>query len=189
MNLDDLRRRFMAKVSPEPTSGCWLWTGGVSGVGYGMISVGKRVVIGAHRASWLLHRGPIPEGMQLCHKCDVRCCVNPDHLFVGTRSDNMQDCLRKGRNPIAKIDEEVVRRVLTLEAIGTSRRRIRWLTGLDEHRISAIASGKSWRHIFAEYPEIPRFAAIRRAERHLAKVISQIGKPFGTPFRPRGEAA
>jgi hypothetical protein len=84
--------RFHAKYIPEPNSGCWLWDGWVNGRGYGRFGKGL-----AHRISWELHRGPIPAGMNICHKCDVPPCVNPDHLFLGTQTDNMRDCARKGR--------------------------------------------------------------------------------------------
>lgn len=82
--------------------GCWIWRGAPSGkMGYGHISVGPRsdkMAIGAHRFSWLLHRGAIPSGLSVLHKCDVPLCVNPAHLFVGTQGDNVRDMARKGRN-------------------------------------------------------------------------------------------
>lgn len=84
----------------EKTSGCWLFQG-TSLRGYGQFRyMGKTQL--AHRASYMLFVGPIEPGLYVCHKCDVRSCINPDHLFLGTQSDNMKDCVSKGRNFVPK---------------------------------------------------------------------------------------
>lgn len=84
---------FSDRYEADPNSGCWLWTGSLLSNGYG--SFGRRGR--AHRASYEAHVGPIPDGLFVLHKCDVRCCVNPNHLWVGTNTDNARDRSRKGR--------------------------------------------------------------------------------------------
>lgn len=93
-----LSERLMARVS-KLDSGCWLWTGTVNGAGYGTIGLGSAAMGKGfvHRVSYELFVGPITKGMIVCHHCDVKRCVNPDHLFLGTYLDNIIDSQRKGR--------------------------------------------------------------------------------------------
>jgi len=93
-----LTQSFSERV--HVSSGCWEWTGVRSGSGYGRIQTrgrSKGAFVRAHRLSWEMHCGPIPDGFMVLHSCDNRGCVNPDHLFLGTQSDNMRDMSAKGR--------------------------------------------------------------------------------------------
>lgn len=92
-----LQDRFDAFAFPEPMSGCWLWDGCWNEHGYGTINVERKPTL-AHRVSYTLHIGPIPEEMNVLHRCDLPCCVNPDHLFIGTQGDNVHDMERKNRS-------------------------------------------------------------------------------------------
>jgi len=91
--------RFASKYDIQE-NGCWIWTGGLLRGGYGSFEIKcrpNRECGQAHRVSWRIHCGTIPAGMMVLHRCDVPRCVNPDHLFLGTQKDNMQDMSRKGR--------------------------------------------------------------------------------------------
>jgi len=98
-----VEERMWAKV--QKTDTCWLWLGATAGDGYGVISIPLDVPIGkrcakteyVHRVSYAMHVGPNPDGLYVCHDCDVPNCINPEHLFLGTQHDNMLDCVVKGR--------------------------------------------------------------------------------------------
>jgi len=94
-----MKKRFEKFFIKSEDESCWLWLGTKMTTGYGQfrLSPPKRATVGAHRMSWELYHGPIPDGMYVLHKCDVRACVRPDHLFLGSQKDNVHDMISKGR--------------------------------------------------------------------------------------------
>lgn len=93
-----LLSRFESKYEPVPFCGCWLWAASTNSSGYGTIAISKRKTEMAHRLSFRLFVGEIPQDKIVLHKCDTPSCVNPDHLFLGTRADNSLDMNAKGRS-------------------------------------------------------------------------------------------
>lgn len=91
-----IKEHILQKIEMIPECGCWIWMGSKDKDGYGLISINSKY-IGAHRVSWKLHFGPIPNNLFVCHHCDTPSCVNPYHLFLGTHQDNMKDAGRKHR--------------------------------------------------------------------------------------------
>lgn len=147
-----LRDRFYAKFQPIPESGCWIWDACGSAHGrYGYIHVGDRNRP-AHRVSWEIHRGPIPDGLEVCHKCDVEACVNPAHLFLGTHKDNCMDRDSKGRNvshPGSRHGNSklVEADILAIRASEETALALAKRYGVHESSIGYIRQRKTWRHV------------------------------------------
>lgn len=155
---DAQARRFWSKVRRGP--GCWLWTDSLTPFGYGEMRVGSkrddsRRMEKAHRLSWLLSRGPIPDGLFVLHDCpggDNRACVRPSHLFLGTQADNMADMARKGvrkgeRHALVKLREGDVRGIVFLANTGATQRAIAGLYGVCRQTVSDIVRGRRWGHL------------------------------------------
>lgn len=94
---EKIKKILEEKSIPEPMSGCWLWLGSINNGGYGSVYFNKKWAR-AHRVSFLVFKGKIPEKLLVCHHCDTRSCINPSHLFLGTHQDNSTDMVNKGRH-------------------------------------------------------------------------------------------
>ena len=143
------RIRWQQYVMPEPNTGCWLWCGGTSGKGYGTLGVGSmvdgtRAHAYAHRLSYEFYIGPIPDGLDVLHRCDTPPCVNPAHLFLGTHSDNALDAIAKGKWPATKltpVDITQIRRRYRFRVI--TQRMLGAEYGVTRRTIEAVVKG--WR--------------------------------------------
>jgi len=138
--------RFWSHVTKTDT--CWIWTGGLDGKGYGRAAIGGGKRRGAHRVSWMINVGEIPEGLYVCHTCDNPPCVNPEHLFLGTQFDNMADAREKRRNNYgsrnggAKLTDA---QVLQIRADPRIQRVIADEYGIGQAQVCRIKTGANWR--------------------------------------------
>ena len=156
--------RLMANVVRIPWSGCWIFMGATNDFGYGIIGKDGGRGAGnerAHRATYEAFIGHVPDGLFVCHHCDVPACCNPDHLFIGTNADNMADCKSKGRNsqpprnlhvvggvhPLAKLTTDNVVEIRRLAASGVMQKDLAAQYGVSQTSMSKIISGKRWRHV------------------------------------------
>jgi hypothetical protein len=157
-----MRERYNKFVPERPDDGCWLWVGNKNPQGYGYFSVENKGKRATHVALFLETGEWPPKGVDVCHRCDNPSCVRPDHLFIGTRRENMRDCVKKGRNantihlipkeaqvrgskhPRAKLNEEAVRRILSSgeRAVVLAERY-----GVRRNTINQIRAGKAWNHV------------------------------------------
>jgi len=143
--------RFFEKVSPEPNTGCWLWTAYTKSAGYGQFWYLGRWKL-AHRASYDMFVGKVPDGVLVCHKCDVPGCVNPDHLFLGTHQDNTDDMVRKGRDFHPKGEDNSSAKLSKLQVAAIRRdarpqRHIALEYSVSQQLVSQIKTHKVWTHI------------------------------------------
>lgn len=146
------RDRLLAKARVNASTGCWEWTAAKYSTGYGSIRIdGKQR--GAHRASYELFCGPIPDGLHVCHNCDNKACVNPEHLFLGTNADNMADKVAKGRQQKLRGTESGRAKLAEADVIairaakGVTQRTLAAQYLVSQRLICAIRSGKLWKHI------------------------------------------
>lgn len=144
-----LPERFMARVKRAADDVCWEWLGPRRGTYGRMKHAGKTWP--AHRISWLVHFGEIPDGLMVCHKCDNRLCVNPNHLFLGTGQDNTRDRENKGRTcrgektPWARLTRSDVLKIRA--AVGKSALELGRIYGVAPSHIQNIRKGKKWKSV------------------------------------------
>lgn len=145
-----LKDRLLDKITVTP-SGCWEWKGSrrIDKFAYGVIWFGGRMRR-AHRASYEVHKGPIPRGLDVLHECDFPPCINPDHLFLGTRGQNNTDSTQKGRNAKGEMHGMHKLTIAEVKAIRTSsltHKELAKMYGVNSSVISTIRAGKAWKHI------------------------------------------
>lgn len=139
---------FFDKINKTKT--CWLWTAATNGK-YGVIGQNGKNRFYAHRFSFIIHKGEIPDHFCVLHKCDTPLCVNPKHLFVGTHKDNVDDKIKKGRDlvrekhPMAKLTWKEVAEIRNLYSLGSlTQREIAKIYGVTRKNISRITTSKTW---------------------------------------------
>lgn len=151
-----LLERFLSKVNKTPEH--WLWTGALMGSGYGMLRNDEERLEGAHRVSHKLFKGPIPEGLHVLHtrECDIKACVAPEHLYAGTRSQNIQDALALGhmntpvgvRSGKAVLTDELVQQMKNDPRIS---RIIAEELGVSTNTVYYARTGRTWKHVRGAY--------------------------------------
>lgn len=157
-----LERMFWARVEKRGSDECWPWLGTINDSGYGVLNTDlfddKKHPVRAHRISYRIHHGVLVDGMCALHTCDNPPCVNPKHLFAGTRADNIADMISKGRDyrgevrrgsaiGTAKLTEADVLEAHRLESEGVSQRTIAGLLEVSQAQIQRVLSGQSWGHL------------------------------------------
>lgn len=139
--------RFWLRVAKAAPGECWGWTGAANDKGYGQVTVmGQAVKVYAHRLSYEMHRGPIPDGYEVLHACDNPPCTNPDHLSVGTTEENSVDAQRKGRLR-KRLDARKVREIRRLHRGGIAKGSLAAIFAVTTTCINDVVNRRTWRYI------------------------------------------
>jgi hypothetical protein len=148
INCTPTESRFWKHVDRSKIGNCWLWVGSKTHFGYGQLynHKDKRHPHRAHRLSWEIHYGDIPDGLQVLHKCDNPGCVNPEHLFLGNQKDNVRDAIRKGRavKGNSKLDNELADNIRKDYMIVKSQRKLAKIYGVHQSLICLVLNNKIW---------------------------------------------
>jgi hypothetical protein len=146
LQFGDPLERFHQKYAINPATGCWEWACYRHPKGYGILAIGKRKKVRAHRFAYERLVGPIPDGMQVCHTCDHRRCVNPGHLFLGTNQENVQDMWAKGRGARIKkrLTWPMATNIRIMYCRGTSIELLAGIYMADEETIRQVVKGLTW---------------------------------------------
>lgn len=140
-----LAQRIAHHSIPNEATGCIEWSGTLNDAGYGLLMWEKKYRR-AHRLAWEMKNGVITGGLFLCHRCDNPKCINVDHLFLGTPTDNMRDKIAKGRGNATKLTVPEAQEIKAAKGL-QPRRTVAERYGVSERTISAIWSGENWTHI------------------------------------------
>lgn len=165
--MDNVREIILSRIDVDDATGCWNWTGAISSNGYGHMQWQNKT-LSTHRLSYECFVGPIPDGKSVCHSCDNRKCLNPEHLWIGTHSDNMSDMVIKGRaavgdrniarrhpeirrgskNGRSKLNSDIVRSARELYVKGgITYRELAERYGVALQVMYRAVKGISWRHV------------------------------------------
>jgi len=143
-----IMERVACGKNPNPEK-CFEWLGAKNSNGYGSISVNRKIW-GVHRFVWTSFNGEIPEGLMVLHRCDNPPCVRLTHLFLGTSSDNVKDCLRKGRAKPVKLSYTKAHEIRLLWRNGKTQTRIAEIYGVSIATVCAIVNEKTWLTPFSQ---------------------------------------
>lgn len=206
MRYRPIEERFAEKYEVDPATNCWIWTGSLVRGGYGMLKRYQQDAILAHRFSFQLHNGPIPDGMIVRHLCNMPSCVNPNHLQLGTHEENMRDLNRSGRARVLSCEDVAAAidllKSMSLSAVAkrfgvdrsTLSRALNYATSGDYGPTVAIAVGDKPHIVLSEEQRDEIVRRLQAGERVMTlskqfgvdrKTIRNI-RPTSIPPPPRG---